>query len=229
MGVWTLPVKSEKSFRTSMLGFNRQDVLEYISAHARDHKRELSALRAERDKLRAERDAFSEQLVELSAQHGRASQMEKVVEELRDEIGGLNREKTQLGSRENELMSEIGRLTVQVQKFEAAEKALGDAKLRAEELEMQAYRRAEEIEAEAGANREKLQESARDSVYELKEKLGALRLEADKAARDMMLELEKMSSWYSHFGDVFKVTEDKIRELLGDGKAPVHEFVPKEF
>ncbi|MDR1669480.1 MAG: hypothetical protein LBR76_05950, partial [Oscillospiraceae bacterium] len=72
-----MPARSEKSFRTAMVGgFNRQDVLEYISSSAREHQTEVDAYRAGADKLRGERDALTARVNELSSQRDRADSLE---------------------------------------------------------------------------------------------------------------------------------------------------------
>ncbi len=225
-----MPAKSEKSFRTAMVGgFNRQDVLDYISAVKKEHHNETDAYRAGAEKLRGERDALCRQVEELSSQRERADRLEREANELKREINELSRENSRLARKEEELTVEIGGLSLRILDFENSEKELGDARLRAEELEMQAYRRAEEIESEAARSVEKQLQGSREALDELMGKLDGIRLDAEKAAYQVVLELDKMRSWYAHYGEAFQETEDKLRELGGGDQPIVREFVPREF
>ena len=77
-------------------GFNRQDVVDYIEASARDHAAQLSSLRAElkdaQDKLaelegeKARADALTERCNDLSARVEVLSPLEQEVVQLREEV-----------------------------------------------------------------------------------------------------------------------------------------------
>lgn len=225
-----MPAKIEKSFRTAMVGgFNRRDVLEYISASAREHHNEIDAYRAGADKLRGECDALSRQVAEFLSQRERADSLEREVFDLKRGMDALSCENARLSAKEEELAAEIGTLSKRILDFESSEKELGDARLRAEELEMQAYRRAEEIESEAAESAEKLRLGAQEALTGLVEKLDGIRSDSEKAAYQIVLELDKMRSWYAHYGDALQEAEDKLRGLGFGGQPVVREFVPQEF
>lgn len=225
-----MPVKSEKSFRTAMVGgFNRQDVLEYISASAREHQSEIEAYRAGADKLRGERDELRGSVEELSGQRERADGLERELAEMKRAFAELERVNARLSKNQDDLQAEISRLSLRILDYENDERELGDARLRAEELEMKAYRRAEEIESEAAAEADGVRREAQQSVTELREKLEGIRSDAEKAAYQIVLELDKMRAWYAHYGDSLQDAEDRLGELSGEERPAVREFVPQEF
>ena len=229
-----MPSLSEKSFRTAVVGgFNRQDVLEYISASARERHNEIDAYRAGADKLRGERDALgdalSKQVAEVLSLRERADRLEIEVSELRREMESLSAENARLSQRERELTMEISVLSPKLLAFENGEKEFGEARLRTEELEMRAYRRAEEIESEAAVYAEKLRFGAREMLSELSGKLEEIRSDSEKATYQIVLELDRMRSWCVHCGDAFQEAVERLNELGPADYPIVREFVPREF
>ncbi len=225
-----MPAKSEKSFRTAVVGgFNRQDVLEYITAVSRDHKAEAEAHVIGADKLRAERDALQAEVGALAGERARADTLASQNETLRMELAELRSTLNDALVREEELRAEVSRMDARIVELEQDAQLLGDARARANELETLAYRRAEQIEQEAQQTADVSRQQLRHGVSQMKAKLDALKLDGEQAAYAIVCELDKMRDWFVHYGDVFDDVHAQIAQI-SPGEAPVvRQFVPQEF
>ena len=221
---------SEKSFRTSAVGgFNRQDVMDYIAAMAKEHRSEIKACRAGDENLRKERDELSETVQELISEKEATSAWLPKAAELYAELEDLTRKHELTEKRLSELEADNVLLKARVAAFESESHALGEAVSRSESLESQAYRRAEEIESEAIAGTDSMRQEAIKAISEFRKAIKAIRTDVDAAALAIFSELDKTRSRFSRYGGAFDEIDERLAGICGENKPVVREFVPNEF
>ena len=151
----------ENTFRTAVVGgFNRQDVLDYIEARAREHRERCAALqktvdeeRRRRETAEAEASAGRERIgaleEELSGTKQRAGDQGAEAARLRGELeqvrGELERERRERAALEEGLQELRGR----ADRWELGAKAYDELKDRTATIELEAHQRARTIEREA--------------------------------------------------------------------------------
>ncbi|MDL2273208.1 hypothetical protein LJC34_01445 [Oscillospiraceae bacterium OttesenSCG-928-G22] len=163
------------SFRGAVVGgFYRQDVLDYIENAAKEHKREVDALKEEIRALSDERDGLKKTLSEmqsasketeakntglwqeLAAATDEAASKQKRMDELTKELSSLREQVSSLTSELAEKSYELEKLTKESgflqSKLAMQEKILSDfaeSKQRVADIELKAYERAADIREEA--------------------------------------------------------------------------------
>ena len=125
------------NFRTSMRGFNREDVIQYIEYANAKHATQLSQLMNENEELR-------QKLAEANANA-----------ELAQTVDALNGKLAQLEAEKQALQAEIEELKV------ANENAAANS---ADAMELETYRRAEQFERNAKARAEQIYHQAAGTI-----------------------------------------------------------------
>lgn len=176
---------SESTFRTAVVGgFNRQDVLNYIEASARQSKERLAELRKEADTARKEAEAAQKENQELRA---RTAALEEEAEELRGLLTGTTAGRdtaqsalSQLQTEAEEMRKELTVLREKCAQWEQGAQAYADLKDRTATIELEARRRAQAIEDQAAerarlvhAETEQLLHQVQAGYARLREDVGA--------------------------------------------------------
>ncbi len=169
----------ENTFRNSVFGgFNRQDVMEYITKTAAETGEQLRALEEERDALAQaaqERDMLRQQLEELRRQE----------EELRRQLQSASEDQARLRGAEQEKIQLAGR----VQTLERQAEEYRELKEHIAQIELDAHKRADELVAEAERQADELVAQARWQAEEirrqLREQLGAVAGQYDAVQSDL--------------------------------------------
>ena len=192
-----MPVKSVKSFRTAVGGFNRQDVIDYISLSSKEHRNEIEAYRAGTEKLRGERDSLDEALsrhvAEVLSLRERIDRLENDHFELKRLVGELSDENARISQGGMALQTEVTDLSSRFLNIESKEIDFEDVQVKAEEFEKQARQNAEELERQARIKAEELEKQARHSVEELERQARQNAEELKRQMRQNAEELERQT------------------------------------
>ncbi|GHV18918.1 hypothetical protein FACS189425_08710 [Clostridia bacterium] len=180
-----------RNFRSSVLGFDRGDVINYIETLSREHREEAEAFRSAAETLRRERD-------ELKAQIGERAVGEEELERANGEIAALKK---------------------QLEDIKAANENIAHAKLRVADMELMAYKRAQEIETEALQNAEKVRVSLAKLIRDTKGKYAAARGEADSIAYKSLQEVTRLRGWFDDFPQLFSEVDAALESIVATDKA----------
>lgn len=142
-------MSDKKTFRSALNGFNREDVVHYISYINAQHTAQVNQLTAEADALRSK-------LAEVGNMPGENPELESELFSLREQLNGLSGEKAELEELVQSLLAEKTQLEEALQaalsaKYQAelardaAVASQASVQSRANE-ELEAYRRAERAE-----------------------------------------------------------------------------------
>ncbi|GHU94463.1 hypothetical protein FACS1894208_05580 [Clostridia bacterium] len=184
-----------RNFRSSVLGFDRGDVINYIETISREHREEAEAFHSAAEKLRNERDELKKQLEEYRLADG---EVERAQSEARAEIAALKK---------------------QLEDIKAANENIAHAKLRVADMELMAYKRAQEIEAEALQNAEKVRVSLAKLIRDTKGKYAAARGEADSIAYKSLQEVTRLRGWFDDFPQLFAEVDAALETIVPPARA----------
>jgi len=155
-------------FRFSVGGFNRQDVLEYISQSDAAWREKTDALERELSALRDQRAELEEALSGLRTENGSMSAEEArtraSLEESTRTLARVRGELTQAETKLTVAKSELSRLQAQVAELEPMAKGYEDLKERVALIDLEAHKRAQTIVEEAQAGSESLRQQGRQWV-----------------------------------------------------------------
>jgi len=158
-------------FRSAALGFNRQDVMEYIEKVQRDAEARISGLTAQLDEARQEGDANRQALEDCTEERDRLRQeLTEQKEQYTTELADLQeRYEVEMDARDaaesesdrqkdrlQELEAENSLLAEQVQELESRMEALRHEKERLTQLELDARSRSDELLAQTQARADEL-------------------------------------------------------------------------
>lgn len=142
-------------FRSAALGFNRQDVMEYIERTQKEAEASAAALSRQLDGALEELDGLRRQLEERG---GEADRLREELEEVRQQYGqekARREELDQTSARQGEaiqaLTAERDRLSGQVDRMTGQSESLRMEKEKLTQLELDAHRRADELLAQTQA------------------------------------------------------------------------------
>lgn len=225
-----MAIKSEKSFRIAAIGgFNRQDVMDFISTSARERQEEIEAYRIGAERLRNERDR-------LSAELGALSGIKERADELIAANGSLSSEKEELrgalASLKNDhasLQEENNSLRLRVKQYETELDGFGDIKSKMAEIEMHAYRRAEAIEAEAAQHETKVRASIMHTLADLSGRFKDVMTDSEASAYTIVTELDKMRDWFVHLPDLLESLNAQLQAMSLENRPVIRDFIPEEF
>ncbi|MCL2083720.1 MAG: hypothetical protein FWH06_00495 [Oscillospiraceae bacterium] len=219
-----------QSFRSSILGFDRNDVINYIETLTREHQEEIDAFRAAAETLRGERDEARRKI------EGQESQ----IEHLREDSGAMERlsreaeaghaAATEAAARlvraEDALRRSENEMIVLRQQNEELTKQneeINKAKLKAADMEIMAYKRAQEIEDEALRNAEKARAALNRLIRDAKGKYSVAKGDMEAAAYNAMQQLDSMRGWLDSFPRLFDDIDSELDGVIAaEHKAPGH-------
>lgn len=248
-------MKSEKTLRKSLVGgFNRRDVVEYVTQAARERREECDALRSGADRLRAERDAAisardaleesaarysaSEALrqqvqkdadlkdAELSAAKSEIERLTSELEAYKIQSGALAEELTAMGAARERMDAMETEAEARVREAEEGIRAAED---RARAVEMRAQADAEAVIVEAQARAERSREELVRLIEDIKARYEVICGEAQSSSLSVVRELDNMRRRFADFADAFAGLDDKLDELASDPRPHVRQFVPRQF
>ena len=175
-------------FRTSMGGFNKADVTEYIdkqNAEFRKVTQSLNGLLAEKD---AEIAALKERAEKAEAELSTLPEKEEKIKELEDKAAGLELRLSELGRENGELEAKINELESKVssETSENERKAglYDDMSSQVGDILISANRSADGIIAEANAKAAKINEKAASDAEELRLAFTAKMAEISEKAKN---------------------------------------------
>ena len=210
-------------FRSSIGGFHRGDVADYIESLAIAHKKELRSLTDANEKLLAERSALAEELAHANGElNGANAELKRLQEEdasLQQQVESLAQQAAELSQRAQqaeEALLDAQRAVCDEDDGEEEPAACDDDTDVFENLpekELEAYRRAEAMERNALLRAERLRsklsqlcEGARTRYTDSGEELGAL-------ADDLSSVLERMRDTVAELRLAFDETQEAFDEL----------------
>lgn len=166
-------------FRGALNGFNRQDVAAYIEKAAKEHQKQIEALRAELDQTRKEKGSLAEELESLRSESGDlADQEAKVRASLEESTQSLTTLRGELQVAQGHLTmakKELGDLQAKVAKLEPLARQYEVLKDRVATVELDAHRKAQEIVSQAEAQAAAIRRDAAAWVGSLSGSYKALR------------------------------------------------------
>ena len=207
-------------FRTSIGGFHRGDVADYIEAMAIEHKKDLRRLNDANEKLESEKAALEAELASAKEELERKTAELKITKEedasLQQQIESLAQEAAELAQRAADAEEKAAALE-SAQDAQApgedADEAACDAETNLPEKELEAYRRAEAMERNALSRAERLKakltqlcEGARTRYTDSGEELEAL-------TQDLTSVLDRMRDTLADLQVAFDETENAFDEL----------------
>jgi len=218
-----------KSFRSAVLGFDRNDVIDYIESMAKERRDEVEAHRRAADLLRRERDEAREKVTALEtqiqneAQQGQELTAKRILcAELSERLSKVN---TELHT-EREMNEKLNET---IKEFEREHESIGKAKALAAELELVAYKRAETIETEAMRNTEKARTMLKTLIADTNSKYSLSRNEAENVAYNVLQELNRITTWFNEFPRLFDVIDDSLPSMQPHEKPQIKSFIPHQF
>lgn len=157
-----------RKFRTSLGGFNRRDVMNYIEETYAAHRKQVEALEAELAETREQRDGLEGELAGLKNEKGSvAAEEAKVRASLEESTRTLSRVRGELTQAESKLAvarSELARLQEQVAQLEPTAQKYEELKDRVATVELDAHRKAQATVDEAQAQVDAMKEGARQWI-----------------------------------------------------------------
>ena len=154
-----------RKFRTSLGGFNRRDVLNYIEESYAGHKKQVDELERQLEEAQRDRDALAGELAGLRDERGSvAAEEAKVRASLEESTRTLARVRGELTQAETKLSvarSELARLQEQVEQLEPLAQKYEQLKDRVATVELDAHRKAQATVDEARAQVDAMEQGAR--------------------------------------------------------------------
>lgn len=214
-------METNQNFRSALNGFNREDVVSYISLLSNRHETQINALRTEADELRQEIHSWEQTSWDLKQ---RLEDMEKLNAELEEQ---LDRQEQQHGDAEadraalEQLQAELGEKIARISMLEqtADRQAKEIARLNQElstacqksaqpdySAELNAYRRAESAERRAMERVNQMCDQANGVMAEASVRVQQSAQEITALAANVQAELEKLQQALGNSGTVFADT-----------------------
>ena len=225
-----------QNFRSAVLGFDRNDVINYMEAAAREHRDEVEAHRRAAAVLRRERDEARDDITRLKEQMEHEREDSIALARQNEELFAKRILCTELSERLSKVNSElheargrIERLDGLVKGYEQEGLIIGRAKTRAAEIEMMAYKRAEAIELETMRGTEKARAALKRLMADTKGKYTMAKSEAEAAAYNVLQELGKLAEWLTGFPRLFDGVDEIFDSMRVHEKAQIKAFVPRRF
>jgi chromosome segregation ATPase len=172
-------------FRTTIGGFNRRDVLNYIETMSTAHRKQLDELQAKLEQTERDRDELAQSLSGLQDEKGSAAEEEaKAKASLEESSRNLSRVRGELSQAESKLAvarSQLARLQEQVDQLEPQARSYEELKERIATVELDAHKKAQatvdEAQTQADAIRQEAQTQADALRRETQAQTDALRQE----------------------------------------------------
>lgn len=168
-----------QKFRTSLGGFNRQDVQQYIEQTAVAHRRELDLLQQRLDQAEVRNGELEAALSGAeSEKSGAAAEEAKVRASLETSTRTLAKLRGELSQTESKLMvakKELERLQTQVGTLEPMAASYAQLKDRVATVELDAHRKAQDTVSEAQAEAERIRADTQEWLDGVSEQYSKLR------------------------------------------------------
>ena len=225
-----------KSFRSAVLGFDRNDVVDYIETMAKERRDEVEAHRRAADVLRRERDEARERISALEAGFKQADTERENIARQSEELLAKRILCTELSERLGKINAELiaerketERLSKALKVFEREHESIDRAKTLAADLEIMAYKRAEAIETEAMRNTEKARSMLKKLVNDTNSKYSLSRNDAESIAYKVLQELNRMTEWFNEFPRLFDIIDERLDSMQAQDRPQIKAFVPHRF
>lgn len=185
----------EYRFRSSMFGFNRQDVIHYIEAVHRDYaarlesaRQDLVQERSQRSQVEEQRSLTSEEAVAAGkdAQRSR-EELNRALEELQE----VQRQREELRLKLKAVQEDLDALQTAADRMAPAAKAYESLKERAAGIELDAHNRAQAIIREGEAQAALARQKVTDWVRQVESSYGRLRSDVAATLAHAGSELER--------------------------------------
>lgn len=154
-----------QKFRSSIGGFNRRDVLNYIESSDRAHRKQLEELQKKLKESEGARQALESELAGIRSEHGAtAAEEAKVRASLEESTRTLSRVRGELSQAETKLAvakNELSRLQTQVEELAPMAKNYEELKERVAVVELDAHRKAQATVDEAAAQAAEIRQKTR--------------------------------------------------------------------
>jgi chromosome segregation ATPase len=199
-------------FRSSLGGFNRSDVANYIESNAIEHQKELHQLKDEAEKLTAEKNALA---IDLVAAKGE-------VKSLRDENASLREQLDALRAEADKAVQAAAAEQAAPEEAAAPEETAEPAQAQSEEearkqdldaMELAAYRRAEAAERNAAVRARKLREQLSELLERSRSRCSDSGEELDALTDDLTGNLDRLKETIAELRLVFDETQDAFDAL----------------
>ena len=192
-------------FRTSLNGFNRADVTDYIEALCTEHRRALAQAQAEAEDLRKQ---LEESRCALDLQIEKSLALEAKLEET----------ETALQSTETALDEAMSLLVAPAEEAPAEEETLDY-----NTMELEAYRRAEAMERMAAERTAKLNQHLTDLLDHVASRYEQTGTEIQALTEDIRINLKRLEESLSDLDVIFDETTQTFSELDSSDPLPLSE------
>lgn len=185
----------EYRFRSSMFGFNRQDVIHYIEAVHRDYAARLESVRQDLVQERTQRSQVEEQgslASEEAVAAGKDAQRSK--EELNralEELQEAQRQREELRLKLKAVQEDLDALQTAADRMAPAARAYESLKEKAAGIELDAHNRAQAIIREGEAEAARIRQRAMDWLRQVESSYGRLRSDVAATLAHAGSELER--------------------------------------
>jgi chromosome segregation ATPase len=158
-------------FRTTIGGFNRRDVLNYIESMSVTHRKQVDELQAQLDQAERDRNELADTLAGLQDEKGSvAAEEAKARASLEESSRTLSRVRGELSQAESKLAvarGQLARLQEQVDQLEPQAKSYEELKERIATVELDAHKKAQATVDEAQSQAQAIRQEAQTQADEL--------------------------------------------------------------
>jgi chromosome segregation ATPase len=195
---------------TTFGGFNRQDVLNYLSKTETEHEKVVSSLRTELEESQKGRAEDRLRLEELEATMESETKRSKALQEELDKKETV-RQQTEDALRQAQ--EEIKLLRASVAEFEPKALAYGRIKDRAAAIELDAHERAQLTLDQAKEEISQIQDNCSSWIQEVQAGYEQLRMAINETFTKSTVELELICKTFDRIAIEFDEHEDGIRTI----------------
>lgn len=211
-------------FRGSTFGgFNRQDVLSYLTTTESEHEEKLSQLRSELDTWKREAEEAKGQVAELE---DKLSEAEKLGKSQKDSLTKLEAERDKKAETLKLREEELAKLRRELAELTPKALAYEKIKERAATIELDAHERAQITLDEAKQEAKLIQKDYAVWIREVQVKYELLRTGLNEAFLRSTVELEQICKMFDRISGDFEGYEVLLKDLLSraDEMAGVPDF-----
>lgn len=199
-------------FRGSTFGgFNRQDVLNYLTTTESEHEAKLSQLRSELDTWKHEAEEAKGQVAELEDKLCEAEKLEK---SLKDSLSKTETERDKKAESLKQRDEELSKLRRELAELTPKALAYEKIKERAATIELDAHERAQITLDDAKQEAKLIQKDYAVWVREVQVKYELLRTGLNEAFLRSTVELEQICKMFDRISGDFEGYEALLKDLL---------------
>lgn len=211
-------------FRTAAFGgFQKQDVLDFVEASAKEHAQQVEQLTRELEQARTDGEAAAQESQELAQ---RLAWAEEELSRLTAELTQRTGELSEAVRNREQLWTEVAQLRQRLEQLEPLATAYEALKERTAGIELEAHGRAQEIERTAKERAKKAQaqlgewmDKVGGAYSRLRSELEATLAQAAGEMRRVEKSLSEMSGEFADHDDALKSMRHQVETLDGP-KAP---------